>query len=409
MKRLIILLGFYLLLEARTNAAGEFFNVIGRGASANLNVTLCLNGKGPLSCQHYLLSSLNLILSTTLPNHSYPIAGIKINAPGYTLSGCTFYKNGYCLFSTSNSAPANVVLSNSSYELVTIGNPGNSNDDTGFGAVSYSYRIGKYSVTIREYTDFLNAVAKTDTYSLYHTEMATDLNSAGISRSGASGNYVYSVMNNSGISANRPITYVTWFNAARFANWMSNGKPVGSQNRTTTENGAYALNGTTSGIAPAKNLINPNTGSAPTYYIPLENEWYKAAYYNPMLNSYYDFATKSNTAPGNTIGHQLNQANYFIANGKGFSVTQSLTFHSRTQNYLTDVGSFTASASYYGTFDQNGDADQWNDLDGTPSLYRGLRGGFYFAGPTPLKSLLFAKSIATNFYNGGGFRLASPV
>ncbi|OGT46410.1 MAG: hypothetical protein A3E83_06425 [Gammaproteobacteria bacterium RIFCSPHIGHO2_12_FULL_41_20] len=416
MMRVLTLLGllsFLLMSQAAIAASGLLFNIIAAGTPANISIILCLNGKGPLSCQNHTVSSLNLNISTTIPNRNYPFVGIKIITPGYTLTGCTPNNNGYCLFSISSATPTNVVVSNTSYQLVTVGNPGNSNDTTGFGAVSYTYRIGKYPVTIKQYTDFLNAVAKTDTYSLYNSSMGTDLNSAGISQSGSSGSFTYSVMDNGGISANRPITFVTWFNAARFANWMSNGQPSGSQNNATTENGAYALNGITSGSAVTKNTINPNTGAAPTYYIPLENEWYKAAYYDPTLGDgaggYYGYATQSNTAPGNTIGSQLNQANYFIANGVGFSVTQSLVFSYGAQNYLTDVGSFSGSPSYYGTFDQNGNADQWNDLDGSASLYRGLRGGFYFAGSSPLKSSLFAKSVATNAYNGGGFRLASPV
>lgn len=411
MKRCTIVFGVFFLLIGQASIASKapLFNLTSTGAPANINMTLCLNGKGAVSCQHYSAASLNLIISTTIPGHSYPSAGIKIDAPGYLLTGCTLYNNGYCLFSTSDTSRTNIVVSSAGYQLVTIGNPGNANDSTGFGKVNYTYRIGKYHVTIKQYTDFLNAVAKTDTYSLYNTNMGANLNSAGISRSGASGAYTYSVMNNGGLSANRPITFVTWFNAARFANWMSNGQKSGSQSQSTTENGAYTLNGAMSGKAPAKNSINPNTGAPPTYYIPLENEWYKAAYYNPSAGSYTTYATKSNVAPGNLIGNQANQANYFIASGKGFSVTQSLFFNVNVQNYLTDVGSFTSSSSYYGTFDQNGNADQWNDLDGAASLYRGLRGGFYFAGSSPLKSSLFAKSVATNSYNGGGFRLASPA
>jgi formylglycine-generating enzyme required for sulfatase activity len=84
--------------------------------------------------------------------------------------------------------------------MVTVGNPGNANDTGGTfnGAVNYSYQIGKYDVTIGQYTAFLNAVAATDTYSLYNASMASDLNVAGISRTGGSGSYSYSVMNNGG-------------------------------------------------------------------------------------------------------------------------------------------------------------------------------------------------------------------
>ena len=146
------------------------------------------------------------------------------------------------------------------YDLVAVGNAGNANDTTGYGAVAYDYQIGKYDVTIGQYTAFLNAVAATDTYSLYHASMATDLAIAGISQAGSPGTYTYSVIAPSGSNppgasspGNRPITYVSWFDSARFANWMANGQPTGAQNSTTTENGAYNINGATTGVAPAKN------------------------------------------------------------------------------------------------------------------------------------------------------------
>ena len=256
------------------------------------------------------------------------------------------------------------------YEMVTVGNAGNANDRV-YGAVAYDYQIGKYDVTIGQYTAFLNAVATTDTYSLYNSSMGTNLNIAGIQQNGSPSNYTYSVLG----SANRPITYVSWFDAARFANWMANGQPTGAQGSATTENGAYNVNGATSGNAVAKNAMNPNTTAAPTFYVPTENEWYKAAYYSPSLNGgsggYYAYATQSNTAPGNQIGSAANQANY---NNGVFSVTQSGSF-SGSQNYLTDVGAFSGSGSFYGTFDQSGNAWQWNDLDCAPGSSRGLRWG----------------------------------
>ena len=96
-----------------------------------------------------------------------------------------------------------------------VGNVGNANDPaTGslYGGVGYAYRIGTTEVTVGQYTAFLNAVAATDTYALYNTSMATDLNIAGIARSGVSGSYSYSVIG----SANQPVTYVSWGDAARF-------------------------------------------------------------------------------------------------------------------------------------------------------------------------------------------------
>jgi formylglycine-generating enzyme required for sulfatase activity len=265
----------------------------------------------------------------------------------------------------AGTAPAALVI-----PTVTVGDAGNTADSTGYGAVNYEYHIGKYEVTIAQYTAFLNAVAATDTYGLYNSNMGTDLNIAGISRSGSSGSYSYSVIG----SGARPITYVSWFDAARFANWLANGQPTGAQGNTTTENGAYTLNGATSGLGFTKNANNPNTGGATTtWWIPSENEWYKAAYYDPgaggPLDDYWLYPTRSDSAPGNTIGAGANQANYFT---NVFSVTQSNSVSS-SQNYLTDGGAFSGSGSYYGTFDQGGNVREWNDA--VIGSSRGLRGG----------------------------------
>jgi hypothetical protein len=274
------------------------------------------------------------------------------------------------------------------YELVPVGNPGNPNDSTGYGAVANSFQIGKYEVTIGQYTDFLNAVARTDTYSLYNTNMGSALNIAGIARAGSSGSYTYSVMTNGGNSANRPITYVSWFDAARFANWMQNGQGSGS-----TETGAYTLGGATSGTAPAVN-------SGAQFYIPTENQWYKAAYYKGGSTNagYWDYATQSDSAPGNTIGSGANQANYYAGD---YAVTQSAGF-SGSQNYLTDVGDFTGSGSAYGTFDQSGNVWEWNDLTGAA-------GGDWDLGAFGLSSFSGNTDVPSFEYFGVGFRLASPV
>ena len=303
------------------------------------------------------------------------------------------------------------------YDLVPVGNPGNANDPaTGYGAVPYEYQIGKYDVTIGQYTDFLNAVAATDTYLLYNASM-TDPAVAGIAQTGSSGSYTYSVIAPSGTTpsgasspGNRPITYVSWLDSARFANWLANGQPTGAQNSTTTENGAYNVNGATSGWPPAKNVTNPNTSAAPTFFIPNENEWYKAAYYSPLLNSgsggYYNNATQSNAAPGNVIGSGANQANY--APGGVYAVTQSSSYD-YNQNYLTDVGAFSSSGSFYGTFDQSGNVSQWTDQEGTVPYNRVILGETYSSGEFQMSSYNRREARPEDDISFVGFRLASPV
>jgi formylglycine-generating enzyme len=166
--------------------------------------------------------------------------------------------------------------------LVHVGDPGNAGELSGAvgyggericGAVPYAYNIGKYEVTAGQYAAFLNAVAKSDTYGLYNTLMdtANDQYGCNIKRIGSSGSYAYSVASD---WANRPVNYVSWGDAARFANWLQNGQPTGTQDLTTTEDGAYYLNGATSNVQ----LLAVSRKANWTWAITSEDEWYKAAY-----------------------------------------------------------------------------------------------------------------------------------
>jgi sulfatase modifying factor 1 len=302
------------------------------------------------------------------------------------------------LVAIGGGAPARAIT----IDWVTVGDAGNAADDTTYGAVAAAYRIGKYEVTIQQYTDFLNAVAQTDTYSLYSTLMVSPA-SAGISRSGVSGSYTYSVTGPAGATpagasspGNRPVTFVSWWDAARFANWMHNGQGSGS-----TETGAYTLGGATSGTLPT---VNPGA----QFFLPSEDQWYKAAYYKGSGTNagYWDYATQSDTVPGNVIGSGTNQANY--NNGNVYSVTQSGI--TSGQNYLTDVGAFTNSPSGYGTFDQTGNVDEWLDRTGGTGSSNGVvRGGTWAAWAQNLPSTFRLTPPATVEDSALGFRLAGVV
>ncbi|MDR1279319.1 MAG: formylglycine-generating enzyme family protein, partial [Opitutaceae bacterium] len=133
-------------------------------------------------------------------------------------------------------------------ETVTIGNPGNNGDtvtmvtdggSTGYGAVSYTYEIGTKEVTSGQYAAFLNAVAATDTYGLYNEFMDRTLHSGdygcGITRSGAPGSYEYAVTEE---YKDKPVNYVSVYDAMRYTNWLTNGQ---QNDATTTEYGVYLL------------------------------------------------------------------------------------------------------------------------------------------------------------------------
>ncbi|MDG2383228.1 MAG: SUMF1/EgtB/PvdO family nonheme iron enzyme, partial [Pirellulaceae bacterium] len=112
-------------------------------------------------------------------------------------------------------------------------------------------------------------MAATDTYSLYNSEMSGT--NGGISQNGSSGSFGYTVNSNRG---ENPVVYVSFYDALRYTNWLHNGQGTGN-----TETGAYTI--TDEGIT--NNSISRNPGA--TWFLPSEDEWYKAAYYDPTLNS----------------------------------------------------------------------------------------------------------------------------
>ncbi len=187
-----------LFMECLFARNGLLFNVAATGEPANVHITLCLNGKGPLSCQNYNVSALNLSITTTIPNHTYPIVGIKINTPGYTLANiglnCTVTSNGYCLFSANNTQPTSIFINKTSgysisgsiSNLMTSGlvlqNNGNDNLIVSSGATSFQFAKtipfgASYNVTVfNQPTELTCAVNNAS-----GTHVITDINNIAIS------------------------------------------------------------------------------------------------------------------------------------------------------------------------------------------------------------------------------------
>jgi formylglycine-generating enzyme required for sulfatase activity len=255
------------------------------------------------------------------------------------------------------SASASVTI-----DYVSVGNAGNAADSTGYGAVAYAYQIGKYEVTNAQYGAFLNAKGASNSGAIYNSSMT----GTGITQTGSSGNFTYSVT--SGFE-NKPVVHVSWFDAARFANWMMNGQGSGDM-----ETGAYTLNGATSGI------ITANIGAQ--VYLPSEDEWYKAAYYSAANTSYslypngQDTITTADANYGNVVGS------------------------------TTNVGTYSGDPSSYGTFDQGGNVWEWNDAVISGSS-RGLRGGSFSNAVTSLRSSGRNGNDPTSENTNIGFRVAS--
>jgi formylglycine-generating enzyme required for sulfatase activity len=222
----------------------------------------------------------------------------------YSFIGCNSYSplvNDYDLqCGTKVSTATNNAIDFSCF--VRVGDIGNTADENGFGSVSKVYYIQKYPLTNREYVQFLNDVdpngintgifISTLTASSYQ-----DLKSPIRYESG----FGYLVPKD---SADKPAIGITWYTAARIANWLHN--KSNNINNITTGTGAYTLNGATAGIIPA----NANA----IVRIPTPDEWYKAAYYkrpsgqseNYMRNianmadvGYWKYPTQNDNHPDN--------------------------------------------------------------------------------------------------------------
>lgn len=231
-----------------------------------------------------------------------------------------------------------VYVNNANNAADTADGDPNTNGIQRFGSVDHNYKIGRHEVTNSQYAAFLNAKGASNSNGIYNEQM--NINGNGIIRTGGPGNFAYTAVS----APNNPVVFVSWFDAARFANWMMNGQGNGDM-----EDGAYALNGATSGIITAK--------IGAQVYLPSENEWYKAAYYKAVTTSYSLYPNGANTI--STV-----DANY-------------------TTPASSPVGYYSGAPSSYGTYDQGGNVWEWNDaVNGSQhgargGSFGGLLGGFY--------------------------------
>jgi formylglycine-generating enzyme len=295
---------------------------------------------------------------------------------------------------------------------VLIGNPGNPADTrnpeyqfhpNGIGSVDYEFRIGATEVSNSHYVEFLNAVAATDPYGLYNAFMASDTR-GGIVRSGVNGNYTYTVkvpaLSVTYTYDEKPVVFVSSGDAMRFVNWLHNGQPAGPQDASTTEDGAYTLHGAVTEADLSVVIHNPGA----RWWLPTEDEWYKAAYHKSdgVTGNYWDYPTRTNSAPNN------HQPSADTGNSANFSRT---AFSGYREYPLTDVGAYTLSSSPYGTLDQGGNVAEWNETSFGSSggqYHRSVRGGDWSEHHILMStSIVLSAGSPTTEDNKIGFRVAS--
>jgi MYXO-CTERM domain-containing protein len=295
-------------------------------------------------------------------------------------------------------APASAVP----IQWVTVGDAGNAGQAAnGRGAVDYEYRIMKHEWTNDLYARFLNAIDPdgTNPNGIWSASMGSDARGGIAFTSGTTAGLKYGVRADMG---DKPVTFVTWFDAARVANWLHNGglnyatsdASAGAPQNT----GAYTLGTATTGDGPEKN------GDA-RFYVPTLDEWYKAAFYKGSGTNagYWQYATRFDADP---TPISADAAGNGLAGGAGNTANFAYGADWNELNgNVTTVGS-NGGPSAYGTFDQNANVREWID-DGTPSFPQGSTGGGWRNDVFGLNVTSFVS--ATSADDALGFRLASPV
>jgi len=281
--------------------------------------------------------------------------------------------------------------------FVLVGVPGNPADpETGCGAVKSVYAIQRAEVSNSEYAEFLTAVASdADPFALYSPLMEQHF-FGGIARERAGGGYRYQVKPG---YEQLPVTFVSWYSAARFANWMHYGRPTQVPGETgATEGddktGAYD----TRAFPPASEAaavppVTRNTGAR--YWLPSCDEWVKAGFFDPSTGRYTEFADKA--------GVPLAK----VPLGKDGAATATYFANAWAAPFphLTAVGTHAGTPSPFGTYDQMGNVAEWLETSNGPAG-RMVRGGSVFMGLNAMKRTYFDLERPEKRLSTFGFRLA---
>ncbi len=216
-------------------------------------------------------------------------------------------------------------------DFVSVGNTNNAADTTGYGAVPYEYRVGTYEIT-------QDAITK-----------ATNSGMANVTAGPWTGN--------------QPAATISWYEAAAFVNWLNTSTGKTAAYDLAWNGSAWSMNLWSSGQAWTAGGTNLYRNKDAFYFLPSENEWYKAAYYNPGGSNYFLYPTGSDTAPT--------------------AVASGTNVGTAVYDGVASVPAIVDSAgglSPYGTMGQGGNVWEWNEsaFDGSNSLSsedRAFRGG----------------------------------
>jgi len=213
-----------------------------------------------------------------------------------------------------------------SMAFVTVGNAGNTGDSTpnkNYGSVPYQYRISTYEVSQNDIT------------------MATAGGLEGVT-AGA-------------WSDDQPAAFMKWYEAAAFVNWLNYTSGYQTaynlQYNGGSTNSSWVMSLWTSQQAWQNGGQNLYRNVDAYYFLPNDNEWFKAAYYDGALTDYWNYPTASNDKPTAVpSGTNAGTAVY------GYDPTSSPA-------PVKSAGGLSA----YGTMGQGGNVAEWMETAATGS------------------------------------------
>lgn len=143
-----------------------------------------------------------------------------------------------------------------------------------YGGVNYSYRISKTEMRASDWLEFANAfVGLGDPFDIGHQVDSWTLQTA----YGPGGIPAYFTLRNGQAPDRIQLMNVSWFNAARYCNWLHNNKEVSIK---ALQYGAYDLRAFTDGISEVLAGPQPRLPGA-EFFLPTRDEWVKAVHFDP--------------------------------------------------------------------------------------------------------------------------------
>lgn len=253
------------------------------------------------------------------------------------------------------------------FQWTTIGNVGNapytSSNPADFringrGRVDYAFRASRLEITTAQWVEFLNAFASIPGVPLDNSgPQYWGGRPSGIDPT--TGRTIWHVSALIPNAAQLPVSAVSWYDAARYCNWLTNSKQA---NLAALRTGSYDT--TTWGGNPDGTLTDaPHRTPGAMFFMSTLDEWLKASHYDPNRSApgqggYWQYKNRSDSpgVPG-PPGTGTTSAGYQPGGDDSLA-------------WFIPLGAYADQQSAYGLWDTSGGAQEWLEDFAVPTQPR---------------------------------------